>query len=114
MWAISTRLATCMCWAAAPTAYCATGSGSTPPRWKRRRTGHDWQALEHDIAQYLAHKLPADHQPDDVRIVEEIPRSFLNKMLRREVRLMLEAAPPRMAPAPTTASPTASLSAAHP
>lgn len=78
------------------------------------RTGHDWQALEHDIAQYLAHKLPADHQPDDVRIVEEIPRSFLNKMLRREVRLMLEAAPARVAHAPTTASPTASLSAAHP
>ena len=34
-------------------------------------------------------------QPDDVRVVPEIPRSFLNKMLRREVRLMLEAAPPR-------------------
>lgn len=66
------------------------------------RTGHDGPALAHDIAQYLAHKLPQQLQPDDVHIVEEIPRSFLNKMLRREVRLMLEAAAPR------TAAPVAS------
>ena len=74
------------------------------------RTGHDWAALERDIAQYLAHKLAPALQPDDVRIVEEIPRSFLNKMLRREVRLMLEAAPPRAAaaaPSPSTPSPVA-------
>jgi fatty-acyl-CoA synthase len=71
------------------------------------RTGHDWAALERDIAQYLAHKLPPALQPDDVRIVEEIPRSFLNKMLRREVRLMLEAAPPRAA-APATSPSTPS------
>lgn len=76
------------------------------------RTGHDWAALERDIAQYLAHKLPPALQPDDVRIVEEIPRSFLNKMLRREVRLMLEAAPPRgaaaaAAPSLSTPSPVA-------
>lgn len=57
------------------------------------RSGHDWHALERDIASYLHHKLPEHLQPDGVRIVEEIPRSFLNKMLRREVRLMLEAAP---------------------
>lgn len=57
------------------------------------RSGHDWHALERDIASYLHHKQPEHLQPDGVRIVEEIPRSFLNKMLRREVRLMLEAAP---------------------
>ena len=74
------------------------------------RTGHDWAALERDIAQYLAHKLPPALQPDDVRIVEEIPRSFLNKMLRREVRLMLEAAPPRAA----AAAPATSLSTSSP
>lgn len=57
------------------------------------RTGHDRAALAQELAQYLAQKLPPQLQPDDVRIVEEIPRSFLNKMLRREVRLMLETAP---------------------
>jgi len=61
------------------------------------RTGHHLRSLEHDIIEYLAKNLNADLQPDDVRIVEEIPRSFLNKMLRREVRLMLEATPPREA-----------------
>ncbi len=60
---------------------------------QRWRTGRDWPSLEHDIAEYLVQNLGADLQPDDVRVVEEIPRSFLNKMLRREVRLMLEAAP---------------------
>lgn len=76
------------------------------------RSGHDREALGRNIAQYLGHKLPPQLQPDDVRIVEEIPRSFLNKMLRREVRLMLEAeaTPPRAsAPAvsPSTLSPVA-------
>lgn len=71
------------------------------------RTGHDWAALERDIAQYLAHKLPPALQPDDVRIVEEIPRSFLNKMLRREVRLMLETSPQR---APASSAPAAAPS----
>jgi len=60
--------------------------------WRAQR---NWQALEHDIAEYLVQHLAPGLQPDDVRIVEEIPRSFLNKMLRRDVRLMLEAAPPR-------------------
>ncbi|WP_119964002.1 class I adenylate-forming enzyme family protein [Simplicispira lacusdiani] len=60
--------------------------------WRAQR---NWQALEHDIAEYLAQHLAPGLQPDDIRVVEEIPRSFLNKMLRREVRLMLEAAPPR-------------------
>ena len=55
------------------------------------RKTHDWQTLEADVAQYLAGKLPAHQQPDRIRVVEEIPRSFLNKMLRREVRWMLEA-----------------------
>ena len=45
--------------------------------------------------------LPPEMRPDDVRLVTEIPRSFLNKMLRREVRLMLEAMPPRSSAAHT-------------
>ena len=44
---------------------------------------------------------PPEMRPDDVRLVTEIPRSFLNKMLRREVRLMLEAMPPRSGAAHT-------------
>lgn len=78
------------------------------------RDGRDWHALEDDVAQHLSQQLPADKQPDCVRIVDEIPRSFLNKMLRREVRLMLETAPARAAapaaPAtmPSSISPVAS------
>ena len=39
------------------------------------RTGHDWQALEHDIAPSIwPHKLPADHcSRTDVRIVRRDP-----------------------------------------
>lgn len=58
------------------------------------RTEHNWRALEHDITEYLGENLPAALQPDRVRIVPEIPRSFLNKMLRREVRAMLDAEVP--------------------
>ncbi|BEP94549.1 AMP-binding protein [Acidovorax sp. A79] len=80
------------------------------------RKGQDWGTLEGEIAQYLAQQLPATLCPDDVRIVEEIPRSFLNKMLRREVRLMLEAAPPRAAAssAPTPAAVPSSVPAVAP
>ncbi|MFY3383915.1 class I adenylate-forming enzyme family protein [Paracidovorax sp. MALMAid1276] len=66
---------------------------------RRWRTGHDRPALEREVAQYLAHHLPPPLRPDAVHIVEEIPRSFLNKMLRREVRLLLEAAAPQSVPA---------------
>jgi len=66
------------------------------------RSDRSTQPLEHDLAEFLVQHLPAQMQPDDVRVVPEIPRSFLNKMLRREVRLMLEAAPPRT-PAPAVA-----------
>ena len=63
------------------------------------RTEHSWRALEHDITEYLGENLPVAMQPDRVRIVPEIPRSFLNKMLRREVRAMLDAEEPVLEPA---------------
>lgn len=63
------------------------------------RAEHNWRALEHDITEYLAENLRAELQPDRVRIVPEIPRSFLNKMLRREVRAMLDAEEPVAEPA---------------
>ena len=78
------------------------------------RSDRSTQPLEHDLAEFLVQHLPAQMQPDDVRVVPEIPRSFLNKMLRREVRLMLEAAPPRT-PAPAVADHTTGQpAAAHP
>lgn len=58
------------------------------------RTEHNWRAMEHDITEYLGENLAAALQPDRVRVVAEIPRSFLNKMLRREVRAMLGAEEP--------------------
>lgn len=76
------------------------------------RSRGNWCSLEHDIAEYLERHLAPGMQPDDVRIVEEIPRSFLNKMLRREVRQMLAATPPRMhAGDPATAAPRPALQA---
>lgn len=68
----------------------------------------NWQVLENDIARYLSQHLAAGMQPDEVRVIGEIPRSFLNKMLRREVRQMLASAPPRShAPAPALHAPLA-------
>ena len=46
-------------------------------------------------------KLPKAQQPDRVHLVADIPRSFLNKMLRREVRALLDRnAAPTWATAP--------------
>lgn len=49
--------------------------------------------LEQEIAAHLSPLLDPALLPDYVKIVDDIPRSFLNKMLRREVRAMLETAP---------------------
>lgn len=82
-------------------------------RWRNGQSTP--RPLAHDLADFLAQHLPPEMQPDDVRIVTEIPRSFLNKMLRREVRLMLEATHPTQ-PAAKTAAPEASeqMVSAHP
>ena len=87
---------------------------------QRFRDGRDWRALEDEVAQYLAKELPAERQPDRVHIVDEVPRSFLNKMLRREVRQMLadaESAPPAAAgaaPVATAAAAAQGVSAVAP
>ena len=89
------------------------------------RNDRGTQALEHDLAEFLVQHLPPEMRPDDVRLVTEIPRSFLNKMLRREVRLMLEAMPPRSSAAHTaraepvagsraTAARAEAMASAHP
>lgn len=44
-----------------------------------------------DILAHMQRHLPAHLWPDEVTIVPAIPRSFLNKVLRREVRAMLDA-----------------------
>jgi fatty-acyl-CoA synthase len=44
-----------------------------------------------DILAHVQRHLPAHLWPDEVTIVPAIPRSFLNKVLRREVRAMLDA-----------------------
>lgn len=61
-------------------------------RFPWRNSGSQ-KPLADEIAAFLAQNLPPELQPDAVRIVHAIPRSFLNKMLRREVRLMLAAEP---------------------
>jgi fatty-acyl-CoA synthase len=57
-------------------------------------------ALERALLQHMAAALPKAQQPDRVHLVADIPRSFLNKMLRREVRALLTATPPPWATAP--------------
>jgi fatty-acyl-CoA synthase len=55
-------------------------------------------ALCADIQAYLQQHLAAALLPDQVRIVEAIPRSFLNKVLRREVREQLTRSAPELPP----------------
>lgn len=50
---------------------------------------HDISRLEVAIRTHVMKHLPPLAHPDSVRVVPAIPRSFLNKMLRREVRAML-------------------------
>lgn len=58
-------------------------------------------ALERALLQHMAAALPQCQQPDRVHLVADIPRSFLNKMLRREVRALLDpSAAPTWATAP--------------
>jgi len=58
-------------------------------------------ALERELFQHMASALPQSLQPDRVHLVADIPRSFLNKMLRREVRALLDGnAAPTWATAP--------------
>ncbi len=58
-------------------------------------------ALERELLQHMAAALPKAQQPDRVHLVADIPRSFLNKMLRREVRALLDRnAAPTWATAP--------------
>lgn len=76
----------------------------------------DWNVLANEIAELLARQLPPEKRPDDVRMVEETPRSFLNKMLRREVRQMLAQTSAPASTTSTSASHTApaNAAAAHP
>ena len=50
---------------------------------------HGISRLENVIKTHVMEHLPPLAHPDSVRVVPTIPRSFLNKMLRREVRAML-------------------------
>ncbi|MBI3102394.1 MAG: AMP-binding protein [Burkholderiales bacterium] len=62
-------------------------------------------ALEREVFQHMAATLPQAQQPDRVHLVADIPRSFLNKMLRREVRALLDRnAAPTWATAPDKAA----------
>ncbi len=62
-------------------------------RHERRQTLSNPQAraaLEHELLEYVSPRLSPQQQPDQAHVVAYIPRSFLNKMLRREVRAMLD------------------------
>ncbi len=65
----------------------------------------DAEELRTDIGAYLRDHLASNLQPDCVHIVDAIPRSFLNKVLRREVREQMLARTPEH---PVTGTTTAS------
>lgn len=59
--------------------------------WRDALAGASSRAeLEQELAEHLAASLPPALRPDRVHLVADIPRSFLNKTLRREVRALLD------------------------
>ncbi len=55
------------------------------------RQNADSHAIAGALMEFLKDRVPADDLPDEARIVDELPRSYLAKVLRREVRAALEA-----------------------
>ena len=56
---------------------------------------HAWRAkpdasVSSNLLHHLSSRLHGDLLPDSIHVLETIPRSFLNKMLRREVRQMFD------------------------
>lgn len=51
-----------------------------------RRKVLDKEVLARELQRHLDSHLPPELSPDRIHVVDSIPRSFLNKMLRREVR----------------------------
>ena len=51
-----------------------------------RKATDDTAHLLHRLNAFLIANLPSEHVPDDVRIFEELPRSILGKVLRRDLR----------------------------
>ena len=58
---------------------------------RRRSRSLDASAIERELRAHLAATLPAWQQPERVVVMDELPRSFLAKLLHREVRALLEA-----------------------
>ncbi len=61
----------------------------------RYRETTSWENLQVALRRYLSDRLPYWELPDRFVLFEELPRSFLGKLLRREVREFLT--PPEMA-----------------
>lgn len=59
---------------------------------RRQSRSLDASAIERELRAHLAVTLPAWQQPERVVVMDELPRSFLAKLLHREVRALLEAA----------------------
>ena len=59
---------------------------------RRRSRSLDAGTIERELRAHLAATLPAWQQPECVVVMDELPRSFLAKLLHREVRALLEAA----------------------
>ena len=57
---------------------------------RRESRGLDPAAVEREVRDHLASLLPQWQCPDRMLILDELPRSFLAKLLHREVRERIE------------------------
>ena len=62
-------------------------------RHVRRQASPPVSGWSMELARHLQQQLPAEMQPDRIVIFQELPRSPLGKLLRRDVRAVLEATP---------------------
>lgn len=53
---------------------------------RRRYRGADEAELSAELRNLLGDRLPLHHLPEQIKLVDEIPRSFLGKVLRKDVR----------------------------
>ena len=53
------------------------------------RGAADREQLANEILSFLKQRVPAEDLPDELEVVDELPRSYLAKVLRREVRVAL-------------------------
>jgi fatty-acyl-CoA synthase len=74
---------------------------------RRASRGLDTTLIERELRAHLEGLLPAWQLPNHILVMEELPRSYLAKLLHREIRDSIEASLPEAGPAVDAAPPLA-------